>query len=65
MSDKAKGPSIWKINCSLLNDKLYVEQINYLIPTWILEGKKDLDDPRSIWDWVKYNIKKTTPERIQ
>ena len=42
----------------MLSDKLYVEQINSLIPTWILEGKKDLDDPRSIWDWVKYNIKK-------
>ena len=36
-----------------------MERISSLIPTWILEGKKDLDDPRSIRDWLKYNIQKT------
>lgn len=35
-----------------------MEQINSLIPTWIQERKKYLDDPRSVWEWVKYNIKK-------
>ena len=58
LGDKAKGHGIWKFNCSLLSDNLYVEQINSLIPTWKQEGKKDLDGPRSEWDWVKYNIKK-------
>ena len=33
LGDKAKGPGIWKFNCSLLSDNLYVEQINSLIPT--------------------------------
>ena len=29
-----------------------------MIPTWLQEGKEDLIDPRSVLDWVKYNIKK-------
>ena len=33
LGDKAKGPDIWKFNCSLLSENLYVEQINSLIPT--------------------------------
>ena len=56
--DKVKGPGFWKLNCSLLNDKEYVNELNLLLPTWIQEGKQDLDDPRSVWDWVKYNVKK-------
>ena len=55
---KAKGPGIWKLNCSLLSDETYVEKINSLIPKWVQEGENDLEDLRSVWDWVKYNIKK-------
>ena len=58
IDDKARGPDIWKLNCSLLSDEEYVERINSLIPTWVQEGKKYFQDPRSVWDWVKYNIKK-------
>jgi len=29
-----------------------------LIPSWVQEGKADLSDPCSVWDWAKYNIKK-------
>ena len=55
---EVKGPGIWKLNCSLLSDKLYVDEINHMIPIWLQEGREDLTDPRSVWDWVKYNIKK-------
>jgi len=55
---KAKGPGLWKLNCSLLSDKAYVGKINSLIPKWAQEGENDLEDPRSVWDWLKYNIKK-------
>ena len=58
VDDKARAPGIWKLNCSLLSDEEYVERINSLITTWVQEGKKDLKDPGSVWDWVKYNIKK-------
>ena len=57
IEDRVKGPGIWKLNCSLLSDQLYVEEINRLIPSWVQEGKADLSDPCSVWDLVKYNIK--------
>ena len=55
---QVKGPGFWKLNCSLLNDTEYVNELNLLLPTWIQEGKQDLGDPRSVWDWVKYRVKK-------
>ena len=55
---KAEGLGIWKLNSSSLSDKIYIEKINYIMPKWVQEGEKDLEDPRSVWDWVKYNIKK-------
>ena len=58
VGDGVKGPGLWKLNCSLLRDEVYVNKINRMIPTWIYEGRTDLSDPRSVWDWVKYNIKK-------
>ena len=58
VEDKVKGPGCWKLNCSLLNDKEYVNELNLLLPTWIQEGKQVLGDPQSIWDWVKYRVKK-------
>ena len=42
----------------MLDDKQYTDEINNLLPTWIREGRKDLVDPRSVWDWVKYNVKR-------
>ena len=58
VDDKVKGPGFWKLNCSLLNDKQYVHETNCLLPSWLQEGKRELSDPRSVWDWVKYNVKK-------
>ena len=62
VSDGVKGSGLWKLNCSsfffFLRDEVYVNEINRMIPTWIYEGRTDLSDPRSVWDWVKYNIKK-------
>ena len=58
VGDGVKGPGLWKLNCSLLRDEVYVDEINHMIPTWIYEGRTDLSHPRSVWDWVKYNIKK-------
>ena len=45
---RVKGPGFWKLNCTLLNDKQNVNELNCLLPTWLQEGKKDLSDPRSI-----------------
>ena len=58
VDDKVEGPGFWKLNCSLLNDKQYVDEINCLLPSWLQEGKQKLSDPLSVRDWMKYNVKK-------
>ena len=45
------------MNCSLLEDENYVNDVALKIPVWITEGEKDLTDNRSIWEWLKYNIR--------
>ena len=55
-----KGPGLWRMNCSLLDDEDYVNDITEKIPIWLAEGRKDLSDSRSIWDCLKYNIRAHT-----
>ena len=50
------GPGYWKLNCSLLADDAYVNSITELLPLWAAEGRKELTDHRSVWDWIKYNM---------
>ena len=45
------------MNCALLEDDRYVEDVASKIPVWLAEGYKDLSDKRNIWDWLKYNIR--------
>ena len=45
------------MNCSLLEDENYVNEIALKVPVWIAECEKDLIDNRSIWEWLKYNIR--------
>ena len=52
-----KGPGYWKLNCSLLADDAYVNSVTELLPVWAAEGRKELTDHRSVWDWIKYNIR--------
>ena len=52
-----KGPGYWKLNCSLLADDAYVNSVTKLLPVWAAEGRKELTDHRSVWDWIKYNIR--------
>ena len=59
-SNDIKGPGLWKMNCSLLDDEDYVNDITEKIAIWLAEGRKDLSDSRSIWSWLKYNIRAHT-----
>jgi len=59
-SNDIKGPGLWKMNCSLLEDEDYVNDITEKIPIWLAEDCKELWDNRSIWDWLKYNIRMHT-----
>ena len=45
------------MNCSLLEDDDYINDITASIPVWLAEGYKELSDNRNIWDWIKYNIR--------
>ena len=56
-SDDTKGPGFWKMNCTLLDDEEYINNITEKIPVWSAEGRNVLSDNRSIWDWLKYNIR--------
>ena len=40
--DDVKGPGVWKMNCSLLDDEEYVNVITESIPIWLAQGHKDL-----------------------
>jgi len=55
--NQIKGPGLWKMNCALLEDDRYVDDVKSKIPVWLAEGYKDLSDNRNIWDWLKYNIR--------
>ena len=59
-SNDIKGPGYWKMNCSLLDDEDYINDLAQKIPIWLAEGRNELSDNRSIWDWMKYNIRAHT-----
>ena len=57
--EQIRGPSFWKFNTSLLDDKDYVILINGRYEVWVDEFK-DIDDPRLFWDLIKYKIRQDT-----
>ena len=57
LENELKGPGNWKMNCSLLDDEEYEDDIARLIPLWTAYGQKEFTDDRMIWDWIKYNIR--------
>ena len=44
LEDELKGPGNWKMNCSLLGDEDYEEDITRMIPLWIAEDQKEFAD---------------------
>ena len=42
--NQIKGPRLWKMNCVLLEDDRYVDDIKSKIPVWLAEGYKDFSD---------------------
>ena len=56
IKENSIGPGYWKLNTALLANEEYKNMINDKLPIW-LEEAKDLKDHRSIWDWIKFNIR--------
>ena len=54
-----RGPSFWKFNSSLLEDEVYIKLVTDKYSDWLEEGK-DLQDPRVLWDFIKYKIRYET-----
>ena len=56
IEETGRGPSFWKFNSSLLEDDEYITLITEKYNTWLEEGK-DIQDPRVLWDFIKYKIR--------
>ena len=52
-----KGPGFWKMNCSLLEDENNLNDLKQKVLEWKAEHERVLPDKRSVWDWIKYNIR--------
>ena len=59
IEEKSHGPSFSKFNASLLDDKDYVALINDNYQVWV-EEFRDIQDPRLLWDLIKYKIRQET-----
>ena len=57
LENEQKGPGYWKMNCSMLKDDEYVNNVTEMLPVWTAEERKELSDSRNVWDWIKYNIR--------
>ena len=51
IEEQIHGPSFWKFNASLLDDRDYITLINSKYEVWV-EEFKDIDDPRLFWDLI-------------
>ena len=51
-----RGPSYWKFNSILVNDKIYVENLNNEVTQYTNETTQMID-PRARWDFLKLKIK--------
>ena len=49
-----KGPGLSKMNCSILEEESYINDVTWKIPIWVGEGQKELEDNRTTWEWIKY-----------
>ena len=56
IEEGVKGPGFWKMNTSMLNDTVYIDEVKEKILIWREEAKEILDK-RVFWDWIKYNIR--------
>jgi len=57
LENELKGPGHWKMNCPLLEDDEYVNSVTEMLPLSAAEGRKELSESRSVWDWIKYNVR--------
>ena len=59
IDETGRGPSYWKFNSSLLEDDEYISLVTEKHSDWLEDGK-EIQDPRVLWDFVKYIIRYET-----
>ena len=59
IEETGRGPSFWKFNSSLSEDNDYIKLVTDKYSVWLEEGK-DFQDPRILWDFIKYKIRYET-----
>ena len=59
VDDSKRGPSFWKFNSTLVNDKEYCNLLDTNLKNW-LEEFKEVVDKRVLWDLLKYKIRQFT-----
>ena len=52
----SKGPSFWKLNNSLLQDKVFTEVLKTEIPKFFQESE-ELRNPVMRWEYLKYKVR--------
>ena len=56
MECSSKGPSYWKLNNSLLQDKVFSELMKSEIPKFYQESE-ELRNPVMRWEYLKYKVR--------
>ena len=59
VDDSKRGPSFWKFNSTLVDDKEYFNLLDTNLKNW-LEEFKEVVDKRVLWDLLKYKIRQFT-----
>ena len=59
IEETGRGPSFWKCNSSLLEDDEYISFITENYSDWLEDGI-EIQDPRVLWDFIKYKIRYET-----
>ena len=59
IDNSKRGPSFWKFNWSLVNDKNYCNLLDRNKKSWFQEFK-GVVDKRVLWDLLKYKIRQLT-----
>ena len=54
---RPKGPCIWKLNTSLLEDRNYVDKLTGILVKWI-NDMKYIENKNFVWDYLKYETRK-------
>lgn len=59
IEETGRGLSFWKFNSSRLEDEDYIKSVTDRYSIWLEEGK-DIQDPRVLWNFIKYKIRYET-----